>query len=274
MAYRAAYVDIMHNCRIKTYPDGTSNVLVSDHPIFREPGWEEERPRASALPTERPGADDRARRRARSRVADYARANLDLSLFVTFTLDASRVASRYDVKELTRRLGIWLDNRVRRYGLKYVIIPELHKDGAVHWHGLINDALERVDSGTVIPPYGGKPRRPRSKMQRAEWIEGGGRVVYNLPSWGFGFSTAIELYGDRGAAISYVCKYITKAPSKVGGRWYYSGGQLSLPTVGLYDVDYEDFDGCGGEWVISALNARCCSFDVKGGDTIGLRGDD
>lgn len=274
MAYRAAYVDIMHNCRIKSYPDGSRNVLVSDRPIFREPGWEEERPRASALPSERPGGDDRARRRARSRVNDYARANPDLALFVTFTLDGAKVDSRYDVKELTRRLGIWLDNRVRRCGLKYIIIPELHKDGAVHWHGLVNDVLERVDSGTVVPPYGGTPRRPRSKAQRAEWIEGGGRVVYNLPAWQYGFSTAMEMYGDRGAAISYVCKYITKAPTKVGGRWYYSGGQLSLPTVELYDVDYEDFDCCGGEWVISSLNARCRSVDMKGGVEDGLSGDE
>lgn len=271
MAFRAEYTDIMHNCRVKRYPDGSMSVLVSDRPIFREPGWEAAaRPKDGPRPASRPG-DERAKRRARQRVKDYARANPELQWFVTFTLDAARVESRYDIAALTKRLSVWLDNRVRRNGLKYVIVPELHQDGAVHWHGLINDALERVESGTVVPPSGGKPRRPRSAAERARWLHDGGRVVYNLPDWGFGFSTSMELYGDRSAAVGYVCKYISKTRDKIGGRWYYSGGQLALPSVELYDTDYEDFSEGAHEWVIEALNARCCARDIEreGGVEVG-----
>ena len=84
----------------------------------------------------------------------------------TLTLDPARV-NRYDVREVTRHLNHWLDNQVRRKGLAYVLVPERHKDGAIHFHGFFNDALEARDSGTVSLPGQKAPRRPRSARQRA-----------------------------------------------------------------------------------------------------------
>lgn len=269
---RAALSDITYNCRVKTYPDGSVSMLVADRDIFREPGWEAERSDADTTTPTRKAAEDktaslaRSKRRARSRIFDYAHANPDLCLFCTFTLDPARVDSRYDAAALTKRLGIWLDNRVRRSGLKYVIIPELHRDGALHWHGLLNDALPLVDSGTLKPASGGRPRKPRSVQERAALLDAGAAVIYNLPDWTFGFSSCMRLYGERAAAVGYVCKYITKAPDKVAGRWYYSGGQLALPSVSLCHVDdYEDVDG-GSEFVIPALSCRCRQIDILKGD--------
>lgn len=267
---RAELKDISYNCRIKRYPDGSVSMLVADRDIFREPGWEAERSDADSTTPTRKAAEDktaslaRSKRRARSRIFDYAYANPELSIFATFTLDPARVDSRYDVVALTKRLGVWLDNRVRRAGLKYIVIPELHKDGAVHWHGLLNDVLPLVDSGTLKPATGGRPRKPRSGKERAALLAEGAAVIYNLPDWTFGFSSCMRLYGDRAAAVGYVCKYITKAPAKVGGRWYYSGGQLALPAVSLCYVD--DIDNYeGAEFQISALNCRCWQVFYKNG---------
>ncbi|MFQ7854076.1 MAG: hypothetical protein ACLRIS_01925 [Flavonifractor plautii] len=81
--------------------------------------------------------------------------------------------NRYDVREVTRHLNHWLDNQVRRKGLAYVLVPERHKDGAIHFHGFFNDALEARDSGTVSARPE-SPRRPRSARQRAKWLEDGG----------------------------------------------------------------------------------------------------
>lgn len=268
--FRAELKDISYNCRIKRYPDGLVSVLVADRDIFREPGWEAERIDAEVQTPTRKNAEDKAasvarsKRRARSRIFDYAYANPDLSIFATFTLDSARVDSRYDVVALTKRLGVWLDNRVRRAGLKYIVIPELHKDGAVHWHGLLNDVLPLVDSGTIKPASGGRPRKPRSVKERRALLDAGGSIVFNLPDWTYGFSSALRLYGERAAAVSYVCKYITKAPAKVGGRWYYSGGQLALPAVSLcYVDDIEIYEGV--EFQISALNCRCRQVFYKNG---------
>ena len=289
---------ITHNACVKTFRDGTSEVLIASAPLFREPGWEErKRPgqeagqspaaavkaaeivemsvwdleRAEELARKRDSDSlQRAKRRARTNVRDYA-LSTDFKYFVTLTLDGARV-DRYDPKAVTRALNIWCDNQVRRRGLAYVLVAELHKDGAIHFHGFFNDALEAVDSGTMVPPGGGKPHRPRSIAQRAAWEAAGGHVVYNLPQWTMGFTTAIELYGDRHAAVGYVCKYISKAQTKVGGRWYYSGGRLGRPDVLYTDLDMdkvrEQYGEICREFETDTLaGVKFLVVRVKGGDS-------
>jgi hypothetical protein len=195
--------------------------------------------------------------------------------FITLTLSPEKV-NRYDDRDNLRRLTNWLRNTAAREGLAYVLVPERHQDGALHFHGLINDALELDRSGTFIPPEGGRPRMPRSKRQRAEWIAAGAHEVFNLPQWRFGFSTAIKLYGDRDAAINYVCKYIGKAmegttgapAAKIGGRWVYSGGPLKRPAQTLLDVDFEEAQqGMGGyEYTVKATGDRYIITELEGHD--------
>lgn len=261
-----ALSEITHNTRVKTYPDGSQDILIASSPVFREKGWEQaDKWEKDSRSTDRKksfGDVPRAKRRARAAVRDLALCN-DFSYFVTLTLSAERV-SRYDMGEVVRKLNTWADNRVRRNGLVYVLVPELHQDGAIHFHGFFNDALRVVDSGTMIPPTGGKPRRPRSEAQRAEWAAEGGHMVYNLPDWSLGFSTAIELYGTRRAAVGYVCKYITKSLTKIGGRWYYSGGKLIRPTVELDDVEPDGVDFWGEDsFGTEGLNCRFVSLHVE-----------
>lgn len=174
----------------------------------------------------------RAQRRARTQVRDLALAN-PFRYFVTLTFDKSRV-DRWDDKEVLRVTRNWLDNTVRRYGLAYVLVPERHKDGAIHFHGFFNGAVEGVDSG--------------HRTER-------GQVIYNLPAWPWGFTTAIEVYGEYGAAVSYVCKYITKGTEKVGGRWYYHGGDLRKPDVEYINTDYASISQGLEAFTIEALGA-------------------
>ena len=240
---RKLYQEILHNAKIKTYPDGSASLLVLDRPVIRESGWEADKPTNGGSRWEDLSEDERAalnlsrsQRRARSAVFDLA-LSTPFTHFITLTLDQRRV-DRYDPVEVLRHLRYWLDNAVRRRGLVYVLVPELHKDGALHFHGLINEALPLVDSGTIIPPGGGKPRRPRSEAQGESWLTAGGSRVYNIPGWSLGFSTAIQLHGDRRQAVGYVCKYITKTEAKIGGRWYYSGGDLRRPDGFTADLDF------------------------------------
>lgn len=261
--------EIQHNCCIKRYPDGGAEILACAAAVFRERGWEaadkwEAEPRAAAA--EHPdiaGNLARAKRRARTMVRDYARAN-DFTHFVTLTLDASRVTNRYDIDACTRDIRVTLDNLVRRKGLQYVLVPEEHKDGAIHYHGFINAALPLVDSGT-LSKGGGTPHKPRSARQREQWLAEGWNVVYNVPAWKFGFSTAIALYGERDAAIGYVCKYITKAQRKLGGRWYYSGGGLALPSMEYCDVDFEQLSAAEAEhrFAVDALGCEMVRCYVR-----------
>ena len=232
--------EISFTARVKYYPDGSRELLVSDRAVFRASGWEAAGWKPKGRPPGRAKADPegevRAQRRARARVRDLALCN-PFRWFVTLTLDKNRV-DRYDMDQVTPRLNAWLSNQVQRRGLAYVLVPERHKDGAIHFHGLFNDALEAVDSGTLSIPGVKKPRRPRSAAQRAAWLAEGAHPVYNLPGWSLGFTTAIELYGDYRRAVGYVCKYIGKQGEKPGGRWYYSGGSLREPEFLLADLDW------------------------------------
>lgn len=251
---RALMREIMCNCRIKHYPGGKRVLYAFSADILREPGWEgEEQPRKKAGEGKTDAAEcvARSKRRARAAVQDIALSN-EFRYFVTLTLDKSKV-NRYDAKEVTAKLNNWLDNNVRRRGLKYVLVPELHKDGAIHYHGFFNDALPVVDSGTLDTGRA-KPRKPRSEAQRARLLADGAHVVYNLPNWSLGFSTAIELYGDYRKAVNYVLKYITKATDKVGGRWYYSGGALERPQATYHRADFAQ--------LCDVYADRCARFEV------------
>lgn len=294
-----------HNARIKRYPDGSAELLIGSRPfgggtMNRLPAYvddgeppfilDPERVETAAMREERMYAeleraaiqDDlreanaelcrkaavrRSVRRAKKTVRDLARAN-DWAYFVTLTLDPQKV-NRYDPAEVLRHLRHWLGNNVRRKGLVYLLVPEHHKDGAIHFHGLFNDALEAVDSGTVSVPGRKAPVKARSAAHKAALEREGGHTVYNLPGWGWGFSTAIRLYGERDAAINYVCKYIGKemsgengaqsgTPEKIGGRWYYSGGSLQRPEVEWFDVRVQDWEQEPG-WFVPE-DYPFCSF--------------
>lgn len=266
----------MHNTRIKAYPNGATQVLCCDREIFGGKGWEDVRGAGGVLwadenaaarkqpsrPKEggakrEPKDVQRSVRRARAQVWDYALCT-PFRYFVTLTLDKDKV-DRYDVKTILKKLRVWADNQVRRKGLTYILVPERHKDGAIHFHGFFNDALEVVDSGTMTMAGWKAPRRPRSAAQRREWEAKGAHPVYNLPAWTLGFTTAIELYGTYEAAVSYVCKYIGKdmgggsdgearSAEKIGGRWYYSGGDLRTPEVTYCDSSLRELAAAEGAY--------------------------
>lgn len=245
-----AIQDIGGNAIVYTYPNGDCDIIARAEGWFTPGGWEDaedfsregrKRPQGAAREKgKKSEGDDRLRsmRRARAKVRRLALAN-EFSHFVTFTLDREKV-DRYDPKAIMQRVNRILDNLVRRHGLRYILVPEQHQDGAYHFHGFVGGpGLEFVDSGTVRLPDQKSPRRPHSEAERAEWLAAGGRVVYNCPWWPLGFSTALTLYGEYSAAVAYVCKYIGKQEGqRPMGRWYYSGGALKEPPKEYALLDY------------------------------------
>ena len=244
--------EISHNGLIYQYPDGAQDILCAPAPIFREPGWEavadlraKPAPREAGKKSE--GADmERSMRRARAKLRRLALAN-DFEYFVTLTLDPAKI-DRYDGAAVTKALGRWCDNMVRRHGLRYILVPERHKDGAFHFHGFMaGPGLEARDSGV-------------------EWDT---RPVYNLPQWTLGFTTAQRLYGEYPAAVAYCCKYIGKQQyQRPLGRWYYSGGALREPEKVYCDLDYRTVDNAV-EFSIPGANIKISN--QNGGKTHGNR---
>lgn len=74
-------------------------------------------------------------KRARSKVYEYAACN-EWEYFATLTLDAKK-QNRYDLGEYIKDLGQFIRDERKRTGksIKYLLIPEQHKNGAWHMHG-------------------------------------------------------------------------------------------------------------------------------------------
>lgn len=247
--------DLYHNASITIYPDGRRKIVAADGDVFRDAGFElaadvetGDRVRGSCDADAMPSA--RAIHRAKSAIRDLVLSN-KWDYWVTLTVaseGAERVRGvgiRYDYAAQIRRMRTLLDNLVRRKGALYVLVPELHDDGAIHYHGFVR-GFRAVWSGTMQPPGGGKPRRVKSS-ERAEKRGGGWHDVYNLPEWVLGFSTAIPFYGDPLRAASYACKYAAKQmeTGKIGGRYYLSGGDLQRPAKVCADVDIDELRAAG-----------------------------
>lgn len=261
--------EIGGNAIIYTYPSGDYDIVCAAVRLFIPPGWEEaswtdaaaQRPKGREAGKKSEGDDLlRSMRRARAKLRRLALSN-SFTWFVTLTLDKERI-DRYDPRAIMKKVNVWLDNMVRRNGLRYILVPELHKlekghtERAYHFHGFFaGDGLEVIDSGTIS--IDGKPRRPADEAQRAEWLAQGGHIVYNLPQWGFGFSTALELYGTYSQAVSYVTKYIGKqAGERPMGRWYYSGGGLKDAPRDYVTLDYRD--------IRERYRRECVELDIPG----------
>ena len=221
--------NIKHYAKIYTYPCGIQDIVASSSPDFGPKGWEvsedyshakkglvirqtddveEECGQSSSLENMA-----RSMRRARAKLRRLALAN-EFRWFVTLTLDPSKVDS-LDGAAVIKKLNAWCSNMVQRKGLRYILVPERHKSGRIHFHGFFNDCLEVVDSGHTDKQ---------------------GHKIYNLPQWSLGFTTAIELYDDYVRAVGYVCKYVGKQGEKPAGRWYYSGGDLNEPEVNYAEI--------------------------------------
>ena len=146
-----------------------------------------------------------AKKRAKTKVRDYIKTNTDLEYFVTYTFSSKKIESRYDEKKIYAGIRDWLKKAVQRKGLKYVLVPELHKDGAWHFHGFTNMNLD----------------------------------------WKYGFKVVsrITQNKERQIKINYITSYIGKGNMKFNGRRYLHSQNLQEP-IKIYDnEDFETAKG-------------------------------
>ena len=142
------------------------DIIASSDPIFSEKGWEasedysklyawnnpEKQTRKSADPA---GEDlERSMRRARSKLRRIALSN-DFRWFVTLTLDPAKVDS-HSGEAVVKKLNAWCSNMVQRKGLKYILVPERHKSGRIHFHGFLRIVHRLLHHGIVRCLHSGK----------------------------------------------------------------------------------------------------------------------
>lgn len=237
--------EVLHNTKTKQYLDGFERYTFCSRPIFKEDRWEEigREEAFRSKPKDNMEQRDDNCKRAIERLFDIAYLNRFDSM-ITFTVDQDKL-DRYDPKVISDKLKVWLRNRVFRNDLRYLIVPELHKDGAVHMHGLIAGDIKYVDSGTVLVPGYDKPIKRETAIARGYDLSSDDvHDVFNVPAWNYGWSTAVMCYGDVANAAKYMCKYVTKDLKKIFGHYYYAGGNIVRdPPIELGDRRFADIPG-------------------------------
>lgn len=199
-----------YNTKLKIFPNGEQKIKY--HTFSNTKGLY--RPRKSGgNPT-----DDKKRYEnlynTKQRLIDLVYCNSLISpweYFVTLTFDPEKVDS-FNYNEVVGVMGKWLDNiKHQNKNLKYVLVPELHKSGRVHIHGLFKNCpnLKLVDSG---------------KRKN-------GCKIYNIENYKYGFTTISKIKNQEAVSV-YMSKYMTKELIQISGRkTYWCSQGLERPKI-------------------------------------------
>ncbi len=152
---------------------------------------------------------ERSLRRSRQMVRNIAHLN-DWTYFMTLTFDKEKVKDRYDYDDLFKKVSLYFKKQKAKHkDIRYMYVAEPHKDGALHFHGLLYDPnceLNIFDSG---------------------FNDEQGRNIFKLKSWeqykGYSNLTKID---DHIKVANYISKYITKESQRLLKHYYYSSKGL------------------------------------------------
>lgn len=266
------------NCKTKVYPDGSRIQIICSTDCFVRDGFEKRdnddvfvsvdpyvKDVIVAVGPQPPITEQTAKRHIKPKSRDSPQLSDDLendprddnvkraidsifdivmcnewNYFITGTFNDSKVNAS-EASEVLQPVSRWLSDRVKRKGLKYLLVPELHPtSGRIHFHGLINDSLKLSDSGRVM--YRGEAYR-RSSLTAKGINPDSFKTVYNIDDWKFGYSTAIPVDNSAVRLARYVTKYICKDCRKIFGKFYWSSRNIVREPQIIYDnVDYSDIN--------------------------------
>lgn len=169
--------------------------------------------------------------RSRQMIFNYAIAN-SWDLWGTLTLDKLKI-NRYDLDKIQRKLSQFLSNlkKLKHKELKWLIVPEHHKDKAWHFHLLLSGLPmeELKDTGKTY-------KATNKKMYN--WIE------YQKK---FGFNSFIDVSSvpieEMYKISNYITKYITKAfcVFRMNKKKYWSSKGLAVPTKTNTLLNYDEY---------------------------------
>lgn len=129
---------MFYNVRVKVFPDGTKQMLWSEKGRQRE--YEiaetEKEKKHDGESVERKEVDNM--KRAVQTVYDLAKSN-EWDWFITLTI-SKEICDRYDYGKCSDEI-IRFTRFMRDHGCRWLIVPEQHKDGAYHFHGLVQGDL-------------------------------------------------------------------------------------------------------------------------------------
>ena len=167
-------------------------------------------------------------RRSRQAIYDISR-SYNWDWFLTFTFSSDSV-DRYNYDDVVALMSAWLKKmRKLNKDMRYILVPEKHKDGAYHFHGL----FACCDLRPVL------------------WK----RKIYNIPCFDYGYTTATRVRNSQ-AACRYISKYITKDICTVayGKKRYWTSRNISKPDAIRVSPDRPA--------VVSTFKAMCAAVSA------------
>jgi hypothetical protein len=186
--------------------------------------------------------------RSKRFIYDYGRCNV-WEWFFTFTFEPLDGFNKFNYSDCQKKISKWFGNVKKRYcpDIKYLIVPEMHKSGAWHFHALVSNCdsltfvvaknnqryLKDKNGCYVLNEKGQRvPNKYFGDDLRTRYPDGD--FIYNIKEFNSGFSTATRVT-DTFKSVSYLVKYITKDLCDItfGKRRYIPSLNLDLPETVL-----------------------------------------
>lgn len=154
--------------------------------------------------------------RAKSVIQQVALCN-DWDYFVTLTIDPQKF-NRYMFKAFYTKFTQWIRDYRKKYGcrIEYVLVPEMHKNGAWHLHGL----MRGIPADHITPFVPGIHPQDLINKGFVNWGRYGSK---------FGFASLSPIKDPMKVAF-YVTKYITKDLLRCNSSY---GAHLYMCSIGL-----------------------------------------
>jgi len=234
-----------YNLKIVEYQaTGECEIHFYSNPIQTEINDEERRKNSKGEPDPQ-RSKKTSYNRTKNKVYDYARANT-WDYFLTFTFNPEQT-DRYSYEETSKKMAKWFNNMRQRKApnLKYIAVPEQHKDGAYHFHALVSNIGEISLTDSL----------KRTKQ---------GDIIYNLPNYKYGYTTATTVK-DSLRASNYITKYITKEMCQVQNRKrYWNSKNLEQGQEKTQLISKEQVEVLKNAYRASAKKSK--KIEVNGGD--------
>jgi hypothetical protein len=191
-------------------------------------------------------------KRTKQSIIDLSKNN-SWEWFVTITLDKEKI-DRYNYDEISKKLSKKLNNLKRvAPNMSYMIVPELHEDGAYHFHGLFSniDNLKIVDS------------KKKTKD---------GKPIYNIKDFNLGFTTATKITDTKKASF-YISKYVTKdlLNKTFNKKRYWCSQDLEKPNQRVEMIMNSDFEAKEKELATSSSLVKSYSYTPNTERTITVK---
>lgn len=222
-------IAIGYNTKVTIYANGDKNITHHSYSNFK--GIVRSRGVGKVSDEERERLELKNHLEVRRKIVDLIYHNgliKPWEYFITLTFDDNKVNGK-DYEQVREVMRKWIDNQKHQNPyFEYVIVPEYHKSGRIHFHGVVRG----VTNWQLSPA-----RYPSGRL-----IYKNGIQIFNLDNYKFGFTTISEIQNKEAVAV-YTSKYITKEFIKIeNAKKYWRSKSLEFPRIEYAELTPDELD--------------------------------